>query len=166
MHLLLGQLNFQVSQDLKIFQKSTASQTFCNILVTWGGVKNSKLQKIRSLQKKKAIRVVNNSTFKAHSNPLSSKLKVLNLDDTYKLCVLTFMYRYFNDNLRPSSKIYLSLQLNPIEQIHINQRVKEESIIARGPPETPTATLPETSAFSTETQKFSSETPNRKFLKI
>ena len=52
-------------------------------IVTWGGVKNSKQQKIRSLQKK-AIRAVNNSTFKAHSNPLFSKLKVLNLDDTYK----------------------------------------------------------------------------------
>ena len=34
-------------------------------VITWGGVKNSKLQKIRSLQKK-AIRAVNNSTFKAH----------------------------------------------------------------------------------------------------
>ena len=70
-------------------------------IVTWGGVKNSKLQKIRSLQKK-AIRVVNNSTFKAHSNPLFSKLKLLNLDDTYKLSVLTFMHGYFNNNL-PSS---------------------------------------------------------------
>jgi len=70
-------------------------------IVTWGGVKNSKLQKIRSLQKK-AIRAANNSTFKAHSNPLFSKQKVLNLDHTYKLCVLTFMHGYFNDNL-PSS---------------------------------------------------------------
>ena len=62
-------------------------------IVTWGGVKNSKLQKIRSLQKK-AIRAVNNSTFKAHSNQLFSKLKVLNLDDTYKLSVLTFIYAW------------------------------------------------------------------------
>jgi len=52
-------------------------------IVTWGGVKNSKLQKIRSLQKKKAIRAVNNSTFKAHSNPLFSKLKVLVLDTNF-----------------------------------------------------------------------------------
>ena len=59
------------------------------------------LQKIRSLQKKD-IRAVNNSTFKAHSNPLFSKPKLLNLDDTYKLSVPTFMHGYFNDNL-PSS---------------------------------------------------------------
>ena len=38
---------------------------------------------------KKAIRAVN-STFMAHSNPLFTKLKVLNLDDTHKLSVLTF----------------------------------------------------------------------------
>ena len=61
------------------------------------------------LCKKKAIRWVNISTLKAHSNPLFAKLKVLNLDDTNKLSVLTFMHGYFNDNLRPSSKIYLSL---------------------------------------------------------
>ena len=72
------------------------------VTVSWGGVKNSKTaKKIRSL-KKKAIRAVDNSTFKAHSNPLFSKLKVLNLDNTYKLSVLTFMHGYFHDNL-PSS---------------------------------------------------------------
>ena len=56
-----------------------------------------------------AFRVSNLSTFKAHSNPLFSKLKVLNLDDTYKLCVLTFMHGYFKDNF-PSSfqNIYLA----------------------------------------------------------
>ena len=55
------------------------------------GVKNSELQKITSLPK---IREVNNSTFKAHSNPLFSKLKVLNLDDTYKLCVHHFIHMF------------------------------------------------------------------------
>ena len=54
-------------------------------IVTWGGVNNFKLPKIRFLQKKKAIRAVDNSTFKAHSNSLFSKLIVLlNLDDRYK----------------------------------------------------------------------------------
>ena len=48
------------------------------------------------LCKKKAIRAVNNNTFKAHSNPLFSTLKVL------KLSVLTLMHGYLNDNL-PSS---------------------------------------------------------------
>ena len=82
---------------------------------------NCKKSDQSDLCKKKAIRAVNNSTFKAHSNPLFSKLKVLNLDDTYKLCVLTFMH---GDTLMITfplpSKICLSLQLNRIEQNHVN----------------------------------------------
>jgi len=58
--------------------------------------------KTLNLQKKKAIRAIHNSTFKAHSNPLFYNLKVLNLDDIYKFSVLTFMHGYLNDNL-PSS---------------------------------------------------------------
>ena len=54
-----------------------------------------------------------NSTFKAHSNPLFSKLKVLNLDDTYKLCVLTFMHGYFNDNLLSSFENMLKSLAEP-----------------------------------------------------
>ena len=46
--------------------------------------------------------MVNNCTLKEHSNPLFSRLKVLNLDDTFKLSVLTFMHGYLNDSL-PSS---------------------------------------------------------------
>ena len=62
------------------------------LLLVRGGVTNSKLQKIRSFLEKKATRAV---------NPFS-KLKVLNLDDTCKLSVLTFMHGYWiliNDNL-------------------------------------------------------------------
>ena len=58
---------------------------------------------------KKAIRAVN-STFMAHSNPLFTKLKVLNLDDTCKLCVLTFMHGYFNDNLPSSFLNHINLE--------------------------------------------------------
>ena len=63
--------------------------------------------KIRSLQKKKTIRAVNDRTFKVHLNPLFSKLKVFNLDDTF------FMHRYFNDNFPASlfllKYVYISL---------------------------------------------------------
>ena len=57
------------------------------------------------LCKKNAISAVNNSTFKTQSNPLFSKLKVLNLDDTYKhLCMDTLMITF-----PLPSKICLSL---------------------------------------------------------
>ena len=60
-----------------------------------GGVKNAKLQKIKSLQKR-AIRAVNNNSFKAHSEPIFFRLELLYLDDTYKLGVLSFMHKCFN----------------------------------------------------------------------
>ena len=40
-----------------------------------------------SLCKKRAIRAVNNSSFKAHSDPIFFRLELLNFDDTYKLGV-------------------------------------------------------------------------------
>ena len=56
---------------------------------------------IKSLQKR-AIRAVNNSSFKAHSDPIFLRLELLNLDDTYKLGVLSFMHKYFYENLPAS----------------------------------------------------------------
>ena len=71
-------------------------------LLVGEGLKTLNCKKSDLCNKKKAIRTVNNSTFKTHLNPLFSKLKVLNLDDTYKISVLTFMHEYFNDNLSSS----------------------------------------------------------------
>ena len=50
---------------------------------------------------KRAIRAVNNSSFKAHSDPTFFRLELLNLDDAYKLGVLSFMH-YFHENLSAS----------------------------------------------------------------
>ena len=43
-----------------------------------------------------------NSSFKAHSDPIFFRLELLNLDDTYKLGVLSFMHKYFYENLPTS----------------------------------------------------------------
>ena len=51
---------------------------------------------------KRAIRAVNNSSFKAHSDLIFFRLELLNLDDTYKLGVLSFMHKYFYENLPAS----------------------------------------------------------------
>ena len=45
---------------------------------------------IKSLQIR-AIRAVNNSSLKAHSDSIIFRLELLNLDDTYKLGVLSFI---------------------------------------------------------------------------
>ena len=51
---------------------------------------------------KRAIRAVNNNSFKAHSDPIFFRLELLNLDDTYKLGVLSFMHEYVNKILPTS----------------------------------------------------------------
>ena len=54
------------------------------------------------MQPNVAIRAVNNSSFKAHSDPIFFRLELLNLADTYKLGVLSFMHKYFYENLPAS----------------------------------------------------------------
>ena len=51
---------------------------------------------------KKAIRAVNNSSFKTHSDPIFFRLELLNLDNTNKLGVLSLMHKYFYENLSTS----------------------------------------------------------------
>ena len=62
-----------------------------------------------NLCKKRAIRAVNNSSFKAHSDPVFFRLELLNLDDTHKLGVHSFMHKYFNENLPTSFHMFNSL---------------------------------------------------------
>jgi len=45
--------------------------------------------------KKRAIRAVNYISFYAQSDPIFFRLDLLNLDDTYKLGILSFMHKYF-----------------------------------------------------------------------
>ena len=56
----------------------------------------------KSSLQKRAIRAVNNSSFKAHSDPIFFRLELLNFDDTYKLGVLSFPHKHFYDNLPAS----------------------------------------------------------------
>ena len=50
----------------------------------------------------RAIRAVNNISFKAHSDPIFFRLELQNFDDTYKHGVLSFMHKYFFENLPAS----------------------------------------------------------------
>ena len=57
---------------------------------------------IFKLQPNVSFRAVNNSLFKAHSDPIFFRPELLNLDDTYKIGVLSFVYKYFYENLPTS----------------------------------------------------------------
>ena len=64
-------------------------------ILAWG-THNTRLYKIQ----KKAIRVISNSKFYAHTEPLFKRLGLLKLDDLFKLNILKFYYLHFH-NLLP-----------------------------------------------------------------
>ena len=84
----------------------------------------------KALQKR-AIRAVNNSSFKAHTDPIFFRLELLNFDDTYKLGVLSFMHKYFYGNLPTSFHDMFNSLAEPnrtksyykLKRVHLNSRM-------------------------------------------
>ena len=71
-------------------------------ITCWGASKHKKIKNIENIQKKKAIRAVSNSSFKAHTIPLFGKLNILKLHYILQLKGSIFMYKYFNERLPES----------------------------------------------------------------
>ena len=63
-------------------------------LLAWG----QKLERLSNIQKR-AARIITNSGFNAHSEPIFKGLKLLKLGDIYKLQLLKFYYKLKNDKL-------------------------------------------------------------------
>ena len=65
----------------------------------WGS--SVSIGKLIRLQKK-SIRIITNSPYKSHTEPLFKRTGILKLTDQYKLNVLTFMYQHKNSKLPDS----------------------------------------------------------------
>ena len=65
----------------------------------WGGVSSNKKKKLTSLQKR-AMRIICNVEERSPSMPLFKELKILNLDDTYKLQIASIMNKQKQDEWR------------------------------------------------------------------
>ena len=78
----------------------------CNELLYEAQVNVKQITKIRSLQKK-AVRIVGNGNFRAHSEPIFSRLEFLKLEDLYKINVQSFMYGYFHSRFLCLLKAFL-----------------------------------------------------------
>ena len=79
----------------------------------WANTYSSCLNKLRILQKK-AIRIITQSHYLAHTDPLFSKLKLLKLDDLYKHQLGIYMYKS-TKGLLPDS---MSSMVIPIHNVH------------------------------------------------
>ena len=71
--------------------------TYCNII--WGGASEVHLRNLKLLQKK-AVRLITNSNYLAHTNPLYVKTNILKINDihTYLLAVQGFKSRHIYNN--------------------------------------------------------------------
>ena len=81
-------------------------------ILVWGN--NSKIDRILKLQKK-AVRVILNTRYNAHSDPLFKKLGVLKVTDMHMIAQLKFIYNHTRD-LLPTNLQSISVKLN--SEIH------------------------------------------------
>ena len=111
-------------------------------IVVWGSAKTSHLNKLL-IQQKRAVRLCTASSFRAPSDPLFSKLKLLKIMDIYNVYTALFMFKIKCNNLPTACMSLVSLNVNEsvyslrsasIFQIK-NYRtvIRENSIAVRGP---------------------------------
>ena len=75
---------------------------YCTLI--WANTYSTKLNKIRMLQKK-AVRIINNSDYLAHSEPLFKQNNLLKIEDIYKLQLGLLMYKLSREALPNSISI-------------------------------------------------------------
>ena len=88
--------------------------------------KNTK--RILKLQKW-AVRAITSSKYNAHTDPLFLKLKLLKVDDVYKLNLLKFHFKYQNETLPD----YFNGMFTPTYPAHdYETRQRDQSVVAEG----------------------------------
>ena len=70
--------------------------TYCNLI--WGGTYDTHLNPLNILQKK-AIRIINNQPYLAHTEPLFNSSNLLTLHDIHKYFLAIYMYKHRNSQL-------------------------------------------------------------------
>ena len=85
-----------------------------------------KLKRLRKLQKW-ALRTIVNAKYNAHSAPILSKLKLLSVDDIYKITAIKIFHKYKNDKLPPFFSNIFELN-EPMPEHNYELRHRQERI--------------------------------------
>ena len=102
---------------------------YCNNV--WEGIYSTHLKPLIVLQKR-AIRLISDSQFSSHANPLFCQLRILKLCDIYKLKVAVYFFknnlynnfvRSHNHNTRSSHNLLPEFQKTNVTQRSINYSV-------------------------------------------
>ena len=96
-------------------------------VLIWGNTCKIYLDKIFKLQKW-AIRTISNSHYRSHTGPLFSKFNILNVHDTFKLNLGTFIYRHHSNQLPP---IFQRILLNMFKHTIIQQEMLKITVLIK-----------------------------------
>lgn len=113
---------------LKLIYNSLFYPYLNHAILIWGNAYTSTLNPLRILQKK-AIRAILDEDWNSHTPPLFHKLKILMLDDIYKLQASLFMHDIHNNKL---NETFTSMFV-PLTNIHnYNTRQKTKQTYYKG----------------------------------
>ena len=91
---ILSRLKNSVSTEiLKTIYNALVLPHFSYALVSWENVKSKEISRFKLLQKK-AVRLITNSKYNSHTNPIFRKLNLLKLDDIYTLQCTKLLLKY------------------------------------------------------------------------
>ena len=79
-------------------------------------------ERLYTLQKK-ALRIITNNHFIAHTTPLFKKLSILRIDDMYELYVLKFYYKLSHNQLPPYFELFHFEKNNQINIHNLRPRI-------------------------------------------
>ena len=96
---------------LKMIYFSTIYPHLSYCVTSWGGSSKTTLLPLVRLQKR-VMRILTNSPYNSHTDPLFNKLKILPLAQIYELNLLTLFHKFHKN------KIPMPSNLIPISQVH------------------------------------------------
>ena len=88
-------------QSLKTLYSALIQPYISYGILAWGNANASNLQKTSKLQKR-AVRLITNSGYNSHTEPLFKKCQIFKIEDLYKFQVSMFMYAFVNHKLPKS----------------------------------------------------------------
>lgn len=92
---IINKIKYTLPQNILIILYNSLITSHLNYcLLAWG----FELKRIYKLQKK-IVRIITNSNFIAHSDPLFKKLNILKIKDLFELNLLKFFYKLKKENI-------------------------------------------------------------------
>ena len=110
------------SHILKMIYNSIVQSNLNYCILAWG----YNCGRLKILQRK-AIRIITNSKYNAHTSPLFKKLSLLKLEDMFKMNMLKWYHKYVNNKLPHYFKGY---RIQTQEEIH-NHDTRNKSDVTR-----------------------------------